>query len=50
MVFTLGIGAVGGMTVAALNILPIKGKGVLVEHALTILDEGLEETTAYNAP
>jgi hypothetical protein len=48
LVFTLGIAAVGGMTVAALNVLLFKGKGILGEHVLTISDEGLEESTAYN--
>ncbi len=48
LVVTLGLGALGGMSVAALNVLLFKGKGVLGEHTLTILDEGLEETTAYN--
>ncbi len=48
LIFVLGIGAIAGMAVTALNVLLFKGKGVLGEHTLTILDEGVEETTAYN--
>lgn len=48
LILVLGVGAAGGMAVAALNVLFFKGKGVLGEHTLTITEEGLEETTAYN--
>jgi len=48
LVFALGIGIIAGMSVAALNVLLSKGKGVFGEHTLTILDEGLEEKTTYN--
>lgn len=44
----LGVGALAGIAVTALNALLVKGKGVLGEHTLTITDEGLEERTAYN--
>ncbi len=46
--FALGVGAISGMSVAALSVVLGKGKGSVGEHRLTLTDEGLEESTAFN--
>ncbi len=48
LLFVLGAGALGALAVAALNTLLGNGKGLIGEHRLTLTEEGLEESTAFN--
>lgn len=46
--FVLGAAAVVGLVFAALSVVLLKGKGMLGEHRVTLTDEGVEESTAFN--